>query len=135
MRALAPGGLAPAPAAPRRRAPPAAAAGHAGGCGGAQRCVRTRAASKRGFTAAPADVAARVSAALRGTSVFVVGDNSLANEKLCDALATSLGCGSSHRAAGQRAVPAAQCAASARPLTPLVRLRPADTRRCTPRCC
>ncbi len=34
----------------------------------------------------------RVSAALRGTVVFVVGDNAAANAKLCDALATSLGC-------------------------------------------
>ena len=37
-------------------------------------------------------VSERVATALRGTAVFVVGDNSAANAKLCDTLAVTLGC-------------------------------------------
>jgi hypothetical protein len=53
---------------------------------------RTRAAAAAGRGDQSAGVSDRVASALRGTNVFVVGDNAGANAKLCDALATSLGC-------------------------------------------
>ena len=56
------------------------------------RCAPTAAAAK----GSPATE--RVSVALRGTAVFVVGDNSAANVKLCDALASALGCARRARA-------------------------------------
>jgi hypothetical protein len=58
------------------------------------RCAPTAAAAK----GSPATE--RVSAALRGTAVFVVGDNSAANVKLCDALASALGCARGAHAGG-----------------------------------
>ena len=57
--------------------------------------ARTRSARVQCVRAAAAkgsSVSERVSSALRGTAVFVVGDNSAANVKLCDALAATLGC-------------------------------------------
>ena len=54
------------------------------------RSVRARYVTTVAAKSSP--VSERVATALRGTAVFVVGDNSAANAKLCDTLAVTLGC-------------------------------------------
>ena len=68
----------------------AAAAAPLRATGARTRAVRVQCV--RASAAKGSSVSERVSAALRGTAVFVVGDNSAANVKLCDALAATLGC-------------------------------------------
>lgn len=68
------------------------------------RSVRPRNVRTAAAKSSPSAVSERVSGALRGTTVFVVGDNSAANVKLCDALASKLGCVPARRAARRAAL-------------------------------
>jgi hypothetical protein len=96
---------------------------------------RTSAAASKSSSAGSAALSERVSQALRGTLLFVVGDNAAANSKLCDSLAASLGCGQQRTRVG-----AERCRAPER-LTPALTRRVlaaagmAATRRCTPSSC
>jgi hypothetical protein len=60
------------------------------------RSIASRRTSAAAASKGAAVLSERVSQALRGTLLFVVGDNTAANAKLCDVLAASLGCGQYH---------------------------------------